>query len=108
MPQPVFDVVAKNPEIEHIPQEVEPPAMKEHGSKQRQDAKEQSGRLPISRTEVETGYDSEDVEKLSELLSQRKLVQKHNAVEDDEEDRDERHGARAIRVSKGNHGRSEK
>ena len=36
MTQPVFDVVAENPEVPHVPDQVEPSAMQEHRSEKRQ------------------------------------------------------------------------
>jgi len=38
MPQPVFHIVSKDPEIEHVSDNVKPPAVEKQGSKEREES----------------------------------------------------------------------
>src|SRR6202035_4025510 len=77
----VFQVTAKNPQKEHVSQQVQPPAMQKHGG-------EQGNQAQIIR------HDAPVADELIHAVAQHELIQ-----EDDDVDRDQRAGDHRARVN---------
>src|SRR3990170_2081194 len=94
MPETVLDIVAENPQEEHVAEEMEPAAMHEHCSEDRHPVETGAGRK--ARRDERPRFD--------ELVARAELDQEHEHVEGDESESDERNdAAQAIVVADGEH-----
>jgi len=95
VPEAILDVVAEDPEVEHVPAEVQPPAVKKHRHEHGDDVRQQrAGQVP------ETRRNEGDVEQHRlDLRPEGDLPEKHQHVDDDEDDVDHRRGASRVVVS---------
>ena len=71
MPQAIFDVVAENPEIEHITEQVHPSFMDEHAREERRGIEARRDHAVDEREELELG------------TGQLELVEEYERVETD-------------------------
>ena len=106
MPHAVLDVVAEDPEIEHVAGEVHEAAMHEHGAQHGHDRwydADPAGQVgPVE----EYGRDeAEGVDRpLSALRAERELPQENENAGADQTDGDDRLRARGVVVPQWNHG----
>src|SRR5215813_4752181 len=102
--QPVLDVVAKNPEVEHVADDVGPAAVEKHRGEDRQEAK-RAYRVPAVVNPVdETGRDeAKQLQHLGRTGAKAHFLEKDDDVDNDQPHRNERGGAGPDRVSDGDH-----
>ena len=92
VPQAILDVVAEDPEVEHVPDEVQPAAVQEHRRQHSQPS--ELGR-----------YDAVQIhERLERSIAEGELEDEYRAVENDERDREEGECSRRDDVAQRNHG----
>ena len=91
MPEAVLDVVAEDPQVDHVPEDVHPAAVEELAREDR--------RPPEPRRDQRVRHH----ELLEQRTRQRDLVQEHQSIDDDEADRDDRDRARRDDVAEREH-----
>src|SRR5206468_794143 len=94
------DVVAKDPEVEHVPTEMQPSAMQEHRD---QDADEIHG---IERRNPEAGRNESDQKEVAlDVRTEGELPEKDKDVRRDQDIVDDRDGAARIAIGERDHSR---
>lgn len=110
VPHRIFDVIAEDPEIEHVAQQMHPAAVEKHAGEQREGGRNGNGRVFRERGMAEhNGRDGTIVKdkRLAWFLGQALLIEKDRHAEGNEDDRDEGESFGWIVVVKGDHdGRS--
>ena len=101
----VLDVVAEDPQEQHVAAEMPPPAVQEHRRQHRRPVRQRNERREIGGGRVLARHDApgED-EGLDGLFRPVDLVQEGDDVQDDQCDRDERNAAVLVLVADWKHG----
>ena len=96
--EPVLDVVAEDPEVPHVADDVEPAAVQEHRREQRAERRHECGRAREPADESGRGQRVLRGE-VPQVRSQQQLVDEHREVDDDQQDRHHRCRARGVLVA---------
>ncbi len=100
VPEDVLDVVAEDVEVEHVPDDVEPAAVKEHRGEDGQDLR----RVVRDMLEEPVGDDRPGVDEIRELLPEGDLVEEDKDVRGDQEIVDDRNARGRDRVLQRDYG----
>lgn len=86
MPHDVFDIIAEDPEVEHVPEQMHPAAVEKHAGEQCQHAGKGdhiSGNRGLSEDDGGNGAVLKD-EGFVSLARERRLIQKHERTDGDD------------------------
>lgn len=101
---PLFDIVAKNPEIEHIPNNMEPSSVEEHGGKKREEGRKTGGEGEVVSYFEFKRNDRKLINKpFGGRLREKEFVKKESDTDGDQDDRDDREAAGPVQVFVGDH-----
>src|SRR5439155_9394202 len=107
-PQAILDVIAEDPEIDHVPDDVQPAAVQEHVGDEWHEGGEREMALPDLRRElfpIERIAIVEGGDRVR-LSHQREDIEPHEDVGDDQESVDDRRLRRRVLVAERDHARS--
>src|SRR4051812_40509960 len=94
----VFDVVAEDPEVPHVPDEVEPPAMEEHGHHHLEDVQRDVRRRPETRRD-----EREREQRPLDVRTKRQFPEKKEDIRRDQQRVDDRNGAAWVVIRERQH-----
>ena len=103
MPQHILNIVAKDPEIEHVPDNMEPPSMEKQRT---EEGEENRNRIKSFTGEQEKELGGDDTKMKDEVLEIRPkgyLIEKNHDVKNDERYIDKGKGAGRYVILEGNH-----
>src|SRR5207253_9912397 len=89
MAQAVFNVVAENPQVPHVADQVQPAAMQEHRGEKRHDDRRQR-KMRLRPSEHGRRHHAVELDEWFEIAAEREFVKKDNHVDEDDENRNER------------------